>query len=244
VHLVGGGPGHDDLLTVRGRRLLAQADVVVVDRLAPHGVLATLAADVEVVDCGKAPGHHQLTQDQINDVLVDRARRGLTVVRLKGGDPFVLGRGGEEALACHAAGVPVEVVPGVTSVVSVPAAAGIPVTHRGITTSFALVSAHDGVEPVRVAARDHAPETTLVLLMGIRLLRESAAALVAAGRPGSTPVAVVERGWTARQRTTVGTLADIADLAEARAVASPAVVVVGEVVRLREVIGAQHPELP
>jgi uroporphyrin-III C-methyltransferase/precorrin-2 dehydrogenase/sirohydrochlorin ferrochelatase len=242
VHLVGGGPGHDDLLTVRGRRLLAQADVVVVDRLAPHGVLAALAEDVEVVDCGKAPGHHQLTQDQINDVLVDRARRGLTVVRLKGGDPFVLGRGGEEALACHAAGVPVEVVPGVTSVVSVPAAAGIPVTHRGVTTSFALVSAHDGIEPVRQAAREHSPATTLVLLMGIRLLHESAAALIAAGRPASTPVAVVERGWTDRQRTTVGTLADIAELARARGVESPAVVVVGEVVRLREQIGAQHQE--
>jgi uroporphyrin-III C-methyltransferase / precorrin-2 dehydrogenase / sirohydrochlorin ferrochelatase len=243
VHLVGGGPGHDDLLTVRGRRLLAQADVVVVDRLAPHGVLGQLADEVEVVDCGKAPGHHQLTQDQINEVLVDRARLGLDVVRLKGGDPFVLGRGGEEALACRAAGVPVEVVPGVTSVVSVPAAAGIPVTHRGVTTSFALVSAHDGVEPVLAAAREHSTATTLVLLMGIRLLRESAAALVAAGRPTSTPVAIVERGWTDRQRTTVGTLADIADIAESRAVTSPAVVVVGEVVRLRDLIGAQHPEL-
>ncbi len=244
VHLVGGGPGHDDLLTVRGRRLLATADVVVVDRLAPRGVLEHLAEDVEVVDCGKAPGHHQLTQDQINDVLVDRARRGLTVVRLKGGDPFVLGRGGEEALACRAAGVPVSVVPGVTSVVSVPAAAGIPVTHRGVSTSFALVSAHDGIDPVVRAAHEHASTTTLVLLMGIRLLRDSAAALVSAGRPSTTPVAVIERGWTPGQRTTVGTLADIAELAERRRVSSPAVVVVGDVVALRDRIGAQHPELP
>lgn len=242
VHLVGGGPGADGLLTVRGRHLLATADVVVVDRLAPRGVLDQLAADVEVVDCGKTPGAHLLTQDQINDVLVDRALRGLDVVRLKGGDPFVLGRGGEEVLACHAAGVPVEVVPGVTSAVSVPAAAGIPVTHRGVTSSFALVSAHDGIDPIIDAAREHAPTTTLVLLMGVRLLRESAAALVAAGRRVDTPVAVIERGWTPAQRTTVGTLATIADLAEAQAVESPAVVVVGDVVALRGELGAFSPE--
>jgi uroporphyrin-III C-methyltransferase/precorrin-2 dehydrogenase/sirohydrochlorin ferrochelatase len=237
VHLVGGGPGDEGLLTVRGRRLLALADVVVVDRLAPRSVLAHLAPDVEIIDCGKTPGHHQLTQDQINDVLVDRARRGLDVVRLKGGDPFVLGRGGEEALACQAAGVGVEVVPGVTSAVSVPAAAGIPVTHRGVTSSFALVSAHDGIEPVLDAAREHATSTTLVLLMGVRLLRDSAAALVASGRDRDTPVAVIERGWTAGQRTTVGTLATIAGLAAARGVESPAVIVVGDVVSLREQLG-------
>jgi uroporphyrin-III C-methyltransferase/precorrin-2 dehydrogenase/sirohydrochlorin ferrochelatase len=244
VHLVGGGPGDEGLLTVRGRSLLAHADVVVVDRLAPRGVLEHLAADVEVIDCGKTPGHHVLTQDQINEVIVDRALRGLDVVRLKGGDPFVLGRGGEEALACHAAGVPVDVVPGVTSAVSVPAAAGIPVTHRGVTSSFALVSAHDGIAPIEAAAHEHPAATTLVLLMGVRLLRDSAAALVAAGRAASTPVAIVERGWTPQQRTTVGTLADIAELAEARGVESPAVVVVGEVVALREELGAFSPELP
>ena len=238
VHLVGGGPGDDGLLTVRGRRLLAQADVVVVDRLAPRGVLEHLADDVEVIDCGKTPGHHVLTQDQINDVIVDRALRGLDVVRLKGGDPFVLGRGGEEALACRAAGVPVDVVPGVTSAVSVPAAAGIPVTHRGITSSFALVSAHDGTAAIERAAHEHSPTTTLVLLMGVRLLRDAAVALVTAGRSSSTPVAVVEKGWTPQQRTTVGTLADIADLAEAAGVESPAVVVVGDVVSLRASLGA------
>lgn len=243
VHLVGGGPGDVGLLTVRGRRLLAHTDVVVVDRLAPRGVLEQLSSDVEVIDCGKTPGHHQLTQDQINEVIVDRALRGLDVVRLKGGDPFVLGRGGEEALACHAAGVPVEVVPGVTSAVSVPAAAGIPVTHRGVASSFALVSAHDGVDPIAHAAREHAPTTTLVLLMGVRLLRDSAAALVASGRRPETPVAIIERGWTPGQRTTVGTLADIADLADGRGVESPAVVVVGDVVALRERLGAFSPEV-
>jgi len=243
VHLVGGGPGHDALITVRGRRLIATADVVVVDRLAPRGLLDTLARDVEVIDCGKTPGHHQLTQAQINAVIVERALQGLDVVRLKGGDPFVLGRGGEEVLACRAARVPVDVVPGVTSAVSVPAAAGIPVTHRGVTSSFALVSAHDGVAPIERAAAEHAATTTLVLLMGVRLLRDSAAALVASGRAAATPVAVIERGWTPTQRTTVGTLADIADLAEARGVESPAVVVVGDVVGLRAKLGTFSPEL-
>jgi uroporphyrin-III C-methyltransferase/precorrin-2 dehydrogenase/sirohydrochlorin ferrochelatase len=242
VHLVGGGPGDEGLLTVRGRRLLAHADVVVVDRLAPRGVLERLSSDVEVIDCGKTPGHHQLTQDQINEVIVERALQGLDVVRLKGGDPFVLGRGGEEALACHAAGVPVDVVPGVTSAVSVPAAAGIPVTHRGVTSSFALVSAHDGVEPIERAAREHPASTTLVLLMGVRLLRDSAAALVSSGRRPTTPVAIIERGWTPEQRTTVGTLADIAERAESLGVESPAVVVVGDVVSLRDRLGTFSPE--
>ena len=237
VSLVGGGPGEPDLLTVRGRRLLALADVVVVDRLAPRGVLAELAPDVEVVDCGKAPGRHALTQDEINALLIERARRGLAVVRLKGGDPFVLGRGGEEALACRAAGVPVTVVPGVTSAVSVPAAAGIPVTHRGVAAALAVVSAHEGVDAVVDAARSHGSAATLVLLMGVRQLGESAAALVRAGWDATTPVAVVEQGWLPGQRTTVGTLADISELARQRGVRSPAVVVIGEVVRLREEIG-------
>ena len=140
VALVGGGPGDPGLITTRGRVLLAQADVVVVDRLAPRALLAELDDDVEVIEAGKAPHAHTLTQAQIEDVLVDRARAGLRVVRLKGGDPYVLGRGGEEALACVAAGVPVEVVPGVTSAVAVPALAGIPVTHRGLARGFTVVS--------------------------------------------------------------------------------------------------------
>src|SRR5690606_6253562 len=131
VALVGGGPGDPGLVTTRGRQLLAEADVVVVDRLAPRALLGELDPDVEVVDVGKAPGHHPVSQDEINRLLVSHASAGKRVVRLKGGDPFVLGRGGEEVAACRAAGVPVEVVPGVTSAVAVPAAAGVPVTHRG-----------------------------------------------------------------------------------------------------------------
>jgi uroporphyrin-III C-methyltransferase / precorrin-2 dehydrogenase / sirohydrochlorin ferrochelatase len=236
VALVGGGPGGPGLITVRGRALLAQADVVVVDRLAPRALLEELDDDVEVVEAGKAPHAHTLTQSQIEDLLVDRARAGLRVVRLKGGDPYVLGRGGEEALACVAAGVPVEVVPGVTSAVAVPALAGIPVTHRGLARGFTVVSAHDA--EVDWAAHA-AVEGTLVILMGVGRLAEAAASLVVAGRPATTPVAVIENGSTPSQRTTVATLADVADIAAARGVRSPAVVVVGAVVRLAEALGSE-----
>lgn len=234
VALVGGGPGDPDLLTLRARRLLRQADVVVSDHLAPAGVLAGLDADVEVTYAGKRPGRHSLTQDQINTFIVARAQQGKRVVRLKGGDPFLLGRGGEEALACIAAGVPVEVVPGITSALAVPAAVGIPVTQRGVTASVVVVSGHEGPAPVVRAAGEAPRDATLVVLMGTATLAATADALVASGRPRQTPAAVISRGWTPQQRTVVGTLADIAELAGA---AAPAVVVVGDVVRLREHLG-------
>jgi uroporphyrin-III C-methyltransferase/precorrin-2 dehydrogenase/sirohydrochlorin ferrochelatase len=237
VALVGGGPGADDLITVRGRALLAAADVVVTDRLGPRGLLQTLSSDVEVVDVGKTPGNHPVTQDRINALLVHHAGLGKRVVRLKGGDPFVLGRGGEEALYCAARGIPVEVVPGVTSAVSVPAAAGIPVTHRGITASFVVASAHEGARDVLAAARDAAPDATLVLLMGVTRLGETAEALVEAGRSPRTQVAIIESGWTPSQRTTVTTLADCARDALEAGVQPPAIVVVGDVVSVRNALG-------
>jgi uroporphyrin-III C-methyltransferase/precorrin-2 dehydrogenase/sirohydrochlorin ferrochelatase len=241
VALVGGGPGDSGLLTVRGRRLLAEADVVVADRLAPRDVLAELDPDVEVVEAGKAPHAHHLTQEQINDLLVDRALAGQRVVRLKGGDPFVFGRGGEEALACVRAGVPFEVAPGVTSAIAVPACAGIPVTHRGITQDFAVVSAHlDPSHPgatVDWEALADGPGT-LVLLMAVAHLTEITAELVKRGRPASTPVAVICEGTTERQRVLVSTLGQVAQDAAAQSIRPPAVVVVGEVVRLREALGA------
>ncbi len=228
VSLVGGGPGDEGLITVRGRQLLAEADVVVVDRLAPQRLLATLGDDVEVIDAGKAPHAHTLTQDQINDLLISRARAGKQVVRLKGGDPFVLGRGGEEALACLGAGVPVEVVPGVTSAVAVPAAAGIPVTHRGLSRGFALVSGHEGdVDWAGLRGAD-----TLIVLMGVARLPQTCAALLAAGRDPSTPVAVIERGTTPQQRTTTATLTDIPEVAAAAGVQAPAIIIVGDVAAL------------
>lgn len=237
VSLVGGGPGAEDLITVRGRALLAAADVVVVDRLGPRGLLATLGRDVEVIDVGKTPGNHPVGQDRINELLVLHAKAGKHVVRLKGGDPFVLGRGGEEALHCAENAVPVEVVPGVTSAVSVPAAAGIPVTHRGITASFVVASAHEGADAVTAALRDAPVDATLVLLMGVTRLAETAAGLVRAGRRPETPVALIESGWTPDQRTTVTTLERAAADAEAAGVRAPAIVVVGDVVAVRERLG-------
>jgi len=228
VALVGGGPGDPGLVTTRGRQLLADADVVVADRLGPRSLLDELGEDIEVVDVGKAPGNHPVPQQEINRVLVDRAQRGQRVVRLKGGDPYVLGRGGEEALACRAAGVPVEVVPGVTSAFSVPAAAGIPVTHRGLAKQVTVVSGHESLDWESLAAL----EGTLVVLMGVSLLDRTAERLVEHGRDPDTPVAVVEDGYGPRQRTTVGTLATIGGLARERGVRAPAVVVVGDVVDL------------
>ena len=227
VALVGGGPGIDGLLTTRGHELLRSADVVVVDRLAPRSVVDRLPETVRVIDVGKTPGHHAVPQWRINEILVEEASRGLGVVRLKGGDPYVLGRGGEERQACEAAGLSVEVVPGVTSAVSVPAAAGIPVTHRGVARGFTVVTGHEAI-PGLPTGTDH----TLVLLMGVTQLPQTVELLVAQGRLADCPVAIVERGFSPTQRTTVGTLATIAQLALARSVESPAVIVVGDVVRL------------
>ena len=226
VALVGGGPGDPGLITTRGRQLLAEADVVIVDRLAPQGLLDELDPDVEVIDAGKAPHAHTLTQDQINALLVEHASAGRRVVRLKGGDPYVLGRGSEEAAACRAAGVPVEVVPGVTSALAVPAAAGIPVTARGVTSRFTVISGHDGpLDFASLAALDG----TLLFFMGVSRLPEIARELVGHGRRADEPVAVIERGTTPEQRVTVATLSTIADVAAARGVQSPAVIVVGDV---------------
>ncbi|MEQ4208694.1 uroporphyrinogen-III C-methyltransferase [Actinopolymorpha sp. B9G3] len=233
VALVGGGPGDPGLITARGRRLLADADVVVVDRLAPRALLAELDPGVEVVEAGKGPQAHTMTQMEINDLLVERARAGQQVVRLKGGDPFVFGRGGEEALACAEAGVPCEVVPGVTSAVAVPEVAGIPVTHRGVARQFTVVSAHTsrrGEEPDWEGLAGL--EGTLVFLMGVSQLGEIVDGLLSHGRSPDTPVALVERGTLPEQRLTPGTLATIVDIAAAQDVRSPAVIVVGEVVTL------------
>nr|WP_223110999.1 uroporphyrinogen-III C-methyltransferase [Aeromicrobium senzhongii] len=225
VALVGGGPGDPGLLTARGRRLLAEADVVVFDRLAPQSVLAELAADVEVIDVGKQPDHHPIPQEQINALLVDRAREGKVVVRLKGGDPYVFGRGGEELLACREAGIEVEVVPGVTSAIAVAAAAGIPVTHRGVARGFSVVTGHESLGELPRRG-DH----TLVMLMGVKRLRSTADELIAAGHDPETPTAVIERGFSPDQRTTIATLGTIAD--RASDAVSPAITVIGDVVSL------------
>lgn len=244
VALVGGGPGDPELITVRGRRLLAEADVVVVDRLAPRALLATLAPDVEVVDVGKVPHGQGPTQEEISALLVDRAARGLRVVRLKGGDPFVLGRGGEEVAACVAAGVPVEVVPGITSALAGPTAAGIPVTHRGVAADLAVVSGH--LEPGRPGAGvdwqalADGP-ATLVLLMALERLETVALELVKRGRAAGTPVAVVRSATLPGQTVLVGTLGTIAAQVAEAGLRPPAVVVIGEVVGLRDALWGGSP---
>ena len=235
VTLVGGGPGDPGLITTRGRRALAEADVVVVDRLAPRALLDELEPGVEVVEAGKAPHAHTLTQDEINRLLVERARAGQRVVRLKGGDPFVLGRGGEELAACRAAGVAVDVVPGVTSAIAVPGAAGIPVTHRDVARQVTIVSAHDGETDWQTLARLRG---TLVLLMGVGRLGEHMARLVAHGLDPATPAAVVEDGTLPTQRTTLATVGDIALRALQVGVRNPAVVVVGGVADLAATLAA------
>ncbi|MBU4465030.1 MAG: uroporphyrinogen-III C-methyltransferase [Actinobacteria bacterium] len=228
VHLVGGGPGPVDLITVRGRRLLAEADVVVTDRLGPTAVLDELSSTVEIIDVGKRPQHHPVPQDEINAIIVDRARRGLRVVRLKGGDPFVYGRGGEEVAACLATGVPVDVVPGLTSIVSVPQAAGIPVTHRGTAAALHVVNGQDApTEATLAALRD--PQTTTVVLMGVSALASFAVAALDAGADENLPVAIVESGHTDAQRTTRATLATATDAAARAGVRNPAVMVFGHV---------------
>ena len=235
VVLVGGGPGDPGLITVRGRQALAHADVVVADNLAPQALLASLPAEVEVIDAAKLPRGRSMAQEQINDLLVAHARAGRRVVRLKGGDPFVFGRGMEEVQACAAAGIPVEVVPGVTSAIAVPALAGIPVTHRGLTHEFVVVSGH--LPPghpqslVDWAALGRL-RGTVVVLMGVETAPAIAAALVEHGRSPGTPVAVVSDGSNAAQRTLRTTLADLPRTLAENEVRPPSVWVVGEVVGL------------
>jgi len=240
VALVGGGPGDPELITVRGRRLLFEADVVVTDRLAPRSLLAELPAEVEIIDCGKSAHRHNLSQDEINAVIVARARAGNRVVRLKGGDPFVFGRGGEELAACLAAGVDVQVVPGITSAIAAPAAAGIPVTHRGTSADFAVVSGHrDPGEPGRDQPESgwSWPElavgpATLILLMAMGRLAEITAELIKHGRPADTPSAVIQHGTLPEQRVLRAPLAELADRAAAEGFGAPAVVVIGGVAAL------------
>ena len=232
VALVGGGPGDPELITVRGRRLLAHADVVVADRLAPAELLAELSPEVEVIDAAKIPYGRSMAQDAINNVLVDRAKAGKFVVRLKGGDPFVFARGYEEIIACADAGIPVTVVPGVTSAIGVPALAGVPVTHRAMTHEFVVVSGH--------VAPDH-PESlvnwdalaamrgTIVLMMAVERIELFARVLQEGGRPADTPVLVVQQGTTSAERTLRSTLADAPERIRAEGVRPPAIIVIGAV---------------
>ena len=233
VALVGSGPGDPELITVKGRRLLARADVVVADRLVPGMLLDELRPDVELVDAAKIPYGASVAQEEINRIIVERALAGAFVVRLKGGDPFVFGRGGEEVMACAKAGVPVTVVPGVTSAIAAPALAGIPVSHRGVAHEFTVVSGHVPPESPESLVDWSALARlrgTLVVLMGLKNLPKIAARLIADGRAADTPAAVVQEGSTDAQRIVRTTLGEVAGAAAEAGIRPPAVVVIGDVV--------------
>lgn len=240
VALVGGGPGDPDLITVRGRRLLAEADVVIADRLGPRDLLDELPPHVEVIDAAKIPYGRYMAQEAINNALIEHAKQGKSVVRLKGGDPFVFGRGMEEAQALADAGISCTVVPGISSSISVPGAAGIPVTHRGVAHEFTVVSGH--VAPDDERSLVDWPSLaklrgTLVILMGVDKIGRIAATLTAHGRSPETPVALIQEGTTAAQRRVDATLSTVAAQVAAHEVKPPAVIVIGDVVN----VGPNHP---
>ena len=240
VYLVGAGPGDPGLITVRGLDLIRRADVLVLDRLAGDELPAEARTDCLRIDAGKGPDHVAMTQTEINACLVEHGRTGALVVRLKGGDPFLFGRGSEEAGTLHLAGIPYEVVPGVTSALAAPSAGGIPVTHRGVAAHVTIVTGHE--DPTKPESQIDWTALarvggTLVLLMGAGRLGDIAAALIAGGRSPETPVGIVERGTLPGQRITTGTLFDIAKRAQAADVKAPAVTIIGEVVTVRDAIG-------
>jgi len=247
VYLVGAGPGDPDLLTVRAARLLATADCVVYDRLIPPLAYLPMRPDVRRIDVGKEPTRHRRSQADINAILVAEARAGHTVVRLKGGDCFVFGRGGEEALELAAAGIPFEVVPGVTSAIAVPAYAGIPVTHRHVSTEFAVVTGHEDPDKEE-ATVDWAHLArgvgTVVFLMGVKNLQRIVDLLVAHGRPPETPAAIIHRGCSSAQRVLVAPLAELPHHPDVATFVPPSITVVGEVVALRSRIGPWFERLP
>jgi uroporphyrinogen III methyltransferase/synthase len=243
VYLVGAGPGDPELMTLKAKRLLSEADVVLYDRLLSPKMLEGLRA--ELIDVGKSSGAHKLTQEGINRLLIEKAKEGGIVVRLKGGDPYVFGRGGEEALALLGEGIPVEVVPGVTSAIAAPELAGIPVTHRGITSAFTIVTGHE--EPGKDCPLDWSAIArlggTLVVLMGISRLEGNISALIAGGRSPDTPAAIVEKGGWPEQRLVTGTLGEIAERARFANVESPAILVVGDVVSLSEQLAPKREKI-
>ncbi len=236
VYIIGAGPGDPELLTVKAMRRIQLADVIVYDRLVNPELLDLAKPDAKLVYCGKAPGAHSMPQDEINRTLVEYAVKGNHVVRLKGGDPFVFGRGGEEALELAAWGIPYEIVPGITSAIGAAASAGIPLTHRGYAASFACVTGnrcHGDNKPVRWDLLAHSVDT-LAIYMGVSQLPDIREELLRHGKAEATPVAIIERGTTSRQRTLIGTLGDIHTIAAAMKVSNPALIVIGEVVHIRE----------
>jgi uroporphyrin-III C-methyltransferase len=243
VYLIGAGPGDAELITVKGLRYLRTADVVLYDRLISMDLLDEARAEAERVFVGKGPRCHIVSQAEINALMIAYARSGRTVVRLKGGDPYVFGRGGEEALALAQAEIPFEVVPGVSSAIAVPAYAGIPVTHRDYTSSVTIVTGHEGHGHASPAVNWDALAQlggTLVVLMGVKALPDFTRRLLEAGLAPDMPAAVIQEGTTPRQRMVMGTLADIAERALAAGLSSPATTVIGRVVGLEQMLSCEE----
>jgi uroporphyrin-III C-methyltransferase len=239
VYLVGAGPGDPELLTRKAERVLKEADVILYDALVGEGVKELFPPGAKLIDVGKRADDHTYPQEEISRMLVDLASSHRHIVRLKGGDPYVFGRGGEEAETLKKAGVEFETVPGITSAIAVPGHAGIPVTHRGCASSVTIMTGHEDPTKGESALNFKAlarMKGTIVILMGINRLAENVEALISNGKPRDTPVAIIERGTTDKERLTIGTLGTIVGLAEMHGVGSPAIIVVGEVVGLRKVL--------
>lgn len=237
VYLIGAGPGDPDLITRKGLRHIQTADVLIYDRLIPIELLDEAREDVILIDAGKKPQKHRLSQDVINDTIIAYALKGNKVVRLKGGDPLVFGRGSEEALACHNYGIYFEIVPGISSSYAVPAYAGIPLTHRHVSSSFTVITGHEDPTKPDTSINYEALATiggTIVILMGVKNLPNITAQLTAHGLASQTPAAIIEWGTIQHQRTYVGTVETIASIAHEHHIQSPAITVIGEVVNLRE----------
>ncbi len=240
VYLVGAGPGDEDLMTRKGLKLLREADVVVYDNLASSSLLNEVRDDAELIYAGKRSSNHHLKQYETNELLVKLALEGKNVVRLKGGDPYIFGRGGEEGQELREAGVDFEVVPGISSSYSVPAYCGIPVTHRDFASSFHVITGHEGNHKNGVSVLNYETlakeEGTLIFLMGLKNLPNIVASLIENGKDPATPVGVLQEGTTARQRVATGTLADIVEVVKREGIKTPAITVVGDVVSLRQVL--------
>ena len=242
VYLVGSGPGDPELLTLKARRLIDSADVVVYDQLPGKMILDSIPAGTERIDAGKHAGDHTLRQDEINTVIIEKAREGKNVVRLKGGDPYMFGRGGEEAQELIEAGIEFEVVPGITSAIAAPAYAGIPVTHRDHASMVTFITGHE--DPTKEeSALDWGTlakfDGTIVIFMGVKMLERNVSELIKNGKDPQTPVALIERGTRPDQRVTIGVLENIASIAKEKKVKAPAITVIGNVVKLHDELGEQ-----
>ncbi|WP_424358311.1 uroporphyrinogen-III C-methyltransferase [Methanocella sp. MCL-LM] len=243
VYLIGGGPGDPELITLKAVRILGQADVILYDALVGPGIRQYFNPEAELIDVGKRADKHTVPQEEMNRMLVEQAKKHKVVARLKGGDPYVFGRGGEEAEELAKNNIDFEVVPGISSAIAAPAAASIPVTHRDLASSVTFITGHEDPTKGESALNFKslaAMNGTLVILMGVSRLRDNVQALLDNGKAADTPVAIVEKGTTPGQRITVGTLTTIVDLAEKRGVEAPAIVVVGDVVKMHEVLGVHE----